>query len=71
MRTTYANSMTDTTEADIPEHWLCNQFAWKANPNGGKGRCAPMLYTTTSTQGSGQMDFSWDTWNYNGHNIKL
>jgi hypothetical protein len=72
MRKTYADSMTDTTEGEIPEHWLCNQFAWKADTSGqSKGRCAPMLYTTTSTEGSGQMDFSWDTWNYNGHNIKL
>ena len=72
MRTAYAAQRSES-EDDIPVSWLCNSFGWKATPWVGEdvGQCSPMMFSTTSSESSGQFDYAWDTWVTTLHNIKI
>jgi len=72
MRTAYAAQRSES-EDDIPVSWLCNSFGWKATPWVGEdvGQCSPMMFSTTSSESSGQFDYAWDTWITTLHNIKI
>jgi len=73
MRTKFAAD-TSVAESAIPEHWLCNEFQWKSKATTDEplaGECTPAMFSTTSTSATGQMDYAYDVWVINTHNIKI